>query len=180
LQAGDLIVLGRRLLTAITLTIGLSGCGGSQVSTIPNSGKASHAVRAIAISPSGGLLADAVAVELSNRGFTVIDGADTSRMLARLNLNEIEIAQPEGLAKFRHQGIDALLSVRVAGGYDQNPQSATARVNSTHTGKVIAGVTWQNGWGGTTGSPADRIMRKGLVQAAQEITEGLVRNLQSE
>lgn len=129
------------------------------------------------MSPSGGLLAEAVAVELSNRGYTVIDPSDTSRLMARLNLNEVEIARPEGLSKLRDQGIDALLVVRAAGGYDEHPQSATARVSSTYTGRLIAGVSWQNGWGGQAGSIADRVMRKGLTQAAQEIAEAISRNL---
>jgi hypothetical protein len=129
------------------------------------------------MAPDGGLLADAVAVELSNRGYTVIDGAATSRMMVRLNLNEVEIATPVGLAKFKEQGIDAFLSVRSAGGYDEQPQSASARLNSTATGQILSGVTWQNGWGGEAGSMADRVMRKGLAQSAKEIVDGLAANL---
>jgi hypothetical protein len=94
-------------------------------------------------------------------------------MMIRLNLNEIEIARPEGLAKFKTQGIDAMLIVRAGGGYDQQPQSASARMTNTSTGQIIAGVTWQNGFGGAAGSPADRIMRKGLNEAAIEIANAL-------
>lgn len=68
--------------------------------------------------------------------------------MVRLNLNEIEITRPEGLAKLKDQGIDAFLKVRGAGRYDQQPQSASARINSTHNGKLLAGVTWQNGYAG--------------------------------
>jgi hypothetical protein len=127
----------------------------------------------IALVPGGGLMADAVGVELANRGFTVIDPASTSNMMIRLNLNEVEIARPEGMAKLRDQGIDALLVVKTAGGYDQQPQSASARMNSTRSGQLLAGVTWQNGYGGMAGSPADRIMRKGLSEAAAEIADAL-------
>jgi hypothetical protein len=91
--------------------------------------------------PGGGLLADAVAVELLNRGFTVIDGNATSNLMIRLNLNEVEIARPEGLAKFKGQGIDAVLVVRGAGGYDDQPQSASARMTSTMGGHLLAGTT---------------------------------------
>jgi len=129
------------------------------------------------MAPSGGLLADAVAVELSNQGYTVIDAADMSQLMIRMNMNEIEIAQPQGLSRLRSQGVDALLTVRAAGGYDGQPQSASARVNSTHTGRVIAGVTWQNGWGGMAGSIADRTMRQGLSEAAREIAGSLARSL---
>jgi hypothetical protein len=40
---------------------------------------------------------------------------------------------------------------------------------STENGSMIAGVTWQNGFGGAEGSVADRVMRKGLSQAASDI-----------
>ncbi|MGG5819358.1 hypothetical protein [Falsiroseomonas sp. HW251] len=167
----------RSLLSASLALTALAGCGGSQVSSVPVVSGPAHPVRAIAIMPGGGLLADAVAVEISNRGYTVIDGSDTSRLMARLNLNEVEIARPEGLARLREQGIDAVLTVRAAGGYDQQPQSASARVNSTQSGRVISGVTWQNGWGGRAGSIADRTMRKGLGEAAREIAAALALNL---
>ncbi|CAN7780840.1 hypothetical protein LJR296_007991 [Cupriavidus necator] len=127
----------------------------------------------IALTPGGGLMADAVGVELANRGFTIIDPSSTSNMMIRLNLNEVEVAKPEGLTKLREQGIDALLIVRTVGGYDQQPQSASARMNSTQSGQLLAGVTWQNGYGGMAGSPADRVMRKGLSEAAIEIADAL-------
>lgn len=164
------------LMSACTL---LAACAGSRVSTMPASGRVTHSINAIALAPEGGLLADAVGIELSNRGFTVIDSASTSKLMVRLNLNEVEIARPEGLAKLREQGIDAFLTVRAAGGYDQQPHSATARVNSTHTGQLIAGITWQNGWGGQAGSIADRTMRKGLAEAAAETANSLVATIRS-
>lgn len=155
----------------------LVGCASSRLSTLPVLGKVSHPIKAIALAPDGGLLADAVGVELSNKGFTVVDSVATSKLMVRLNLNEVEIAKPEGLAKLKDQGIDAFLTVRAAGGYDQQPQSASARVNSTHTGQVIAGISWQNGWGGQAGSIADRMMRKGLAEAAAEIADALVASI---
>lgn len=151
----------------------LGGCASSKVSSLPVASQTKHTVKVIAFAPGGGLLADAVGVELSNRGFTVIDSSTTSSMMIRLNLNEIEITRPEGLAKLKDQGIDAFLVVRGGGGYDQQPQSASARMNSTHNGQVLAGVTWQNGFGGAAGSPADRVMRKGLTEAASEIATSL-------
>jgi len=157
----------------VTVALFLTGCASSKVSSLPVSNQAKHTVKVIAFAPGGGLLADSVGVELSNRGFTVIDASTTSSMMVRLNLNEIEIARPEGLAKFKDQGIDAILTVRGGGGYDQLPQSVSARMNSTHNGQVLAGVTWQNGYGGAAGSPVDRVMRKGLAEAAAEIATAL-------
>ena len=167
----------RNLIVLVAASAFLTACAASKISSLPVSSMPANPVNAIAMAPDGGLLADAVAVDLSNRGYTVIDSATTSKMMVRLNLNEVEIATPTGLAKLRAQGIDALLSVKAAGGYDQQPQSASARVTSTYTGKVIAGVTWQNGWGGQAGSMADRTMRKGLSECAAEITDALAKGL---
>jgi len=167
----------RRRAVLLLATLLVSACGAARVSSVPVTGRATHPVTTIAMAPSGGLLADAVAVELSNRGYTVVDAADTSRMMVRLNLNEIDISRPEGLTKFSSQGIDAVLSVRAAGGYDGQPQSASARVMSTDTGRLIAGATWQNGWGGRAGSIADRTMRQGLEEASKQIADALAQNL---
>lgn len=169
----------RNILLAIISTVILAACASSKISMVPVSGGSTHAVKSIALAPDGGLLSDAVAVELSNRGFNIVDSASTSRMMVRLNLNEVEITRPEGLAKLRDQGIDAFLTVRSAAGYDQQPQSASARINSTHNGSVLAGITWQNGWGGQAGSIADRQHRKGLADAATEIADALAKNIQS-
>ena len=166
------------ILVTLTCVLAISGCASSKVSSVPVSSQAKHLVKVIAFAPGGGLLADAVGIELSNRGFTVIDSSSTSNMMIRLNLNEVEVSRPEGLAKFKDQGIDAMLVVRAAGGYDQHPQSASARMTSTHNGQVLAGVTWQNGFGGAAGSPADRVMRKGLTEAAAEIANALAQRVQ--
>jgi hypothetical protein len=50
-------------------------------------------------------------------------------------------------------------------------------MNSTDTGQILAGVTWQNGWGGECGSMADRTMRSGLSQAARQIADALAARL---
>lgn len=160
------------LLSAAVIVI-TTGCATSKMSSSPVASQVKHSVSVIALAPGGGLLTDAVGIELANLGFTIIDPSSTSSMMVRLNLNEIEITRPEGLAKLKDQGIDAFLIVRTAGGYDQQPQSAGVRMNSTHNGKLLAGITWQNGYGGMAGSPADRVMRKGLSEAAIEIATAL-------
>lgn len=167
----------KHTLTLGALALAIAGCSAaSKISMMPAASGAPP-VNAIALAPEGGLLADAVGVELSNRGFKVIDAATTSRMMTRVNMSELATAQPESLAKLRDQGIDAVLSVQSAAGYDQLPQSASARVTSTRTGQVLAGMSWQNGWGGAPGSMADRFNRKGLVEAAQEIAGAIAANL---
>lgn len=155
----------------------MSGCASSQVSRLPVAAKPSHPVKAIALAPEGGLLAEAVGIELSNLGYTIIDSSSTSKLMVRLNIDEVEIATPQGLEKLKNKGIDAFLTVKGSGAYDGQVQNASARASSTHTGRIIAGVSWQNGWGGQAGSIADRTMRKGLTEAAQEIAHALATSL---
>jgi len=116
-------------------------------------------------------------LSLAARGFVVIDPAQTSNLMVRLNLNEIEVSQPQGLAKLKAQGIDATLVVRAAAGSDGEPQDASARMVDTTNGQMIAGVSWENGFGGQQGSIADRVMRKGLPEAARQIADELAAKL---
>jgi hypothetical protein len=132
----------RNPIVIIFLVALIVGCASSRISSLPTTSTAVVTVKAIALAPDGGLLADAVGVELANRGFIVIDSASTSTMMVRLNLNEVEIQLPAGLSTLKDQGIDAYLTVRAAGGYDDRPSSAGARMNSTTAGQVLAGVTW--------------------------------------
>ncbi len=46
-------------------------------------------------------------------------------------------------------------------------------MTATEGGRVLAGVTWQNGWGGMGGSIADRTMRQDLSEAASNIAHAL-------
>ena len=166
----------RRIFLVFTLLV-LASCSGSKVSTVGMPSLPTHTVQSIAMAPSGGLLADAIAVELFNRGYTVIDSSETTGLLVRLDLTEAEVLAPTNLRKLEKEGVDAYLSARAAAGYDGQPQSASVRVNSTRNGKIIASVSWQNGWGGRATSIADRVMRKDLADAAVEITDSLVEQL---
>lgn len=167
-----------KLFVSALLSLFLIACASSKITSLPASGRPAHAVKSIAVEPEGKLLADAVAVELGGRGFTIIDHATTSRLMARLNLNEIDFTRREGLAKLRAEGIDALLSVRAMGGYDNQPENATATFTSTHTGNLITAITWQNARAGQAGSWADRNARKGLIEAASEIADALAKGVQ--
>lgn len=166
-----------KFLLALMFVTFIVGCSSSQVSKLPISKSGSHPVKAIALAPEGGMLAEAVGIELANLGFTIIDSSTTSKLMVRLGLNEVEIATPQGLRKLKDNGIDAYLTVKSASAYDYQVQSASARASSTHTGRIIAGVTWQNGWGGMAGSIADRTMRKGFAEAAQDIAKNLAQSM---
>lgn len=157
------------------LCLSLTGCIGSRISTIP--AQVSHPVGTIALMTGGGLFADAIGIEISARGLQVFDTAVTSNLLVRLNLNEVEVTQPKGLSKLKDQGIDAILSARVASGYDGRPQSASTRITSTHTGQILAGIVWQNARAGAIGSAADGFARKGLAEAASEVADALMKSI---
>jgi hypothetical protein len=165
---------------AVSILLLLGACSSSKISSTQLTDQSLQPVKVIAFMPGGGLIADAVGIELSNKGFIIVDSSSMSNMMIRLNLNEIEIVRPEGLAKLKTQGIDAVLSVRGAAAYDDQPQSISARMNSTATGRVIAGVTWQNGYGCAPGSPCDRVMRKGLTDAANEIANALAQRVKQQ
>jgi hypothetical protein len=134
-------------------------------------------IRRIALMPSGGVLADAIGIELLNFGFDIVDTATVTSILARYNLNEFEIGQPQNIKLLADQGIDSLLITKSVAGYDGRPESASVRLISTATGSLLIGSTWQNGRGGAQGSPADGMMRSNLSEAATEIAAGIGENL---
>jgi len=153
------------------------GCAGTRMSAPQNLRPLPEPVTTIALAPSGGVLADAIGTELFNHGLQVIDTQQMSTYMVRWNLNEIELLRPANLQTMRNQGISAFLSARTVAGYDGKPQSASIRVVSTANGELIAAVNWQNGRGGAQGSPADAMMRKDIVAAAEEIGKALAKQL---
>jgi len=136
-----------------------------------------HKVQTIAMAPDSGILGDAVAVELANRGYDVYDSGQTSKLFIRWNLNEGELIRPEDYTKFRDKGIDAYLTLKTVGGWDKQPQSASAKLISTYDGKIITGVSYQNGWGGAQTSMADSVMRQNIGAAAEEIAKALIKGI---
>jgi hypothetical protein len=116
-------------------------------------------------------------VKLLRHGFQVFDAGEISNLMARLNLNEIELYQPQNLRSLKDKGIDAILHVRAIAGYDGRPDSAAAKVTSTADGQVLAGVSWENRRAGARGSPAEGFARVGLEVAAETIVEHLVKGL---
>lgn len=152
------------------LVVVLAGCSSATVSNVAAPDTMPHEVRSIALAPSGGPLADAIGIELVGQGYSVIDTAQTSTLLLRTNANENELMVPSSLRSMKAQGIDAVLNVRTISNPEGQPQSATVRLNSTHTGQVLLGLSWQNGWGGLHGSIADRVMTSDVVDAAKTIS----------
>ena len=164
----------KKSLSTILIALALAGCADSSVSSTPVRHAHFGQINSIAINPSSGLMAEAVSAELSNRGFTMIDTAELSNLMVRSGFQELEVHRPESLRKFKEQGIDAILTVKAMGSYDGMPEAASARLTSTTDGRLLAAVSWSNGFGGMAGSIADRIMRRGLRGASKEIADSLV------
>ena len=159
---------------ALAPIVALTACVGAKISTPQQVPPLSHPVQSIAFSPSGGVMADAVGTELFNQGFNIFDTRQTSSLMIRYNLNELEVMRPSALAD---EGIDAFLVVRTVAGYDGKPESVSVRAVSPRTGEVVAALTWQTGHGGQAGSILDRAKRKGMVDAAAQIGKALAKQL---
>jgi hypothetical protein len=93
--------------------------------------------------------------------------------MVRVNLSEIEISEPQNLLKLKNNRIDGVLQIRTVAGYDGRPQSASVKIISTATGRIVVGATWQNGRHGRQGSMADQDARVDVAVAARQITKGL-------
>ena len=167
-----------RLLTTMCMVgLAVSGCSGSKLSETIRTDYSGPPVTAIAISPGGGPFADAVGVELFNDGLTVLDADQTQGIIGRAGLTDLQVASPTSYEALSEAGADALLVVKAVMASDGSPESASVRLTSTHTSDVIAGLTWQNGWGGMRGSIADRTMRKNLAEAAGQIADGIMKRI---
>ncbi|MDH5325326.1 MAG: hypothetical protein OEZ68_02395 [Gammaproteobacteria bacterium] len=165
--------MGYKLIVSIALSSILLGCAPARL-TVSSSPVAD--LKTIALYPNRGLLGDAIGLELVKYGFDVFDTAQVSSMMIRLNLTEIEILEPRNIRKLKEEGIDGLLQVRTVSGYDRHPQSISVKVISSDTGKIIIGATWQNGFGGASGSIADRVVRSDVTDAAEDIAKGIYRH----
>ena len=159
-------------LTIFILSFLLFSCATSKVSMVGNKvNLKSH--KNIVLNPGSGVLGQAVANELAGRGYRVSTPGKTTSTMLRLNLNEAEISKPKTLEALSKEGVEAVLIINTVGGYDQMPQSASVQLIETKSYEILAGVNWQNGWGGQAGSIADRVMRKGLTTSAAEIVNSL-------
>ena len=63
-----------------------------------------------------GVAGDALAIELFNRGFNVVDPNQTASILGNVGLTEFEITTKQAFAALSDRGIDAVLTVRVVNG----------------------------------------------------------------
>ena len=167
-----------RAFLAVLCVLVFSGCSGAKLSQTARSEYTGPPITAIALAPGGGPLTDSIAVELFNAGLTVVEPDQALNIVGRLGLTEIELASPEGYDALANAGVDALLLVKGVFLNDGTPESASVRLTSTVDGTVVAGLTWQNGWGGERGSIMDRQMRKNLTEASSQMAKALIQRLE--
>ena len=160
-------------LLAVAMTLSALGCAGTKLAS-SGDGTHSQPVKTIVVVPGGGVLADALAVELSGAGFKVVDSNQMSDVLGRL-LEGRDSLTPQNLEALRTAGVDAYMTVRAIL-HNDLPQSASVLVCSTRSGEVLAGVSWQNGW--TSPYPGIKNLRKDFVEAAREISRELNKRLE--
>lgn len=156
----------------LTLLVLIAGCVPAQLN-ISASPSQAEPIKAVALAPNGGVLADAIGFEFIKYGFDVFDATQVSSLMVRMNLSEMEILEPQNLLKLKNSGIDGMLQVRSVEGYDGRPQSVSVKIVSTATGRIVAGATWQNGRAGQQGSMADQDARSDVAAAARQIAKGI-------
>lgn len=167
----------KRLILLLCAPLVLGACAGAQIAQSTRGTYTGPPIHTVAIAPGGGALADAIGVELFNDGITVVDSEQTKGILGHVGISEFQIATPQSYAALHAAGADAILIVKGVMAADGTPESASVRLTSTSKGDVVAGLTWQNGWGGMRGSIADRTMRQNLAGAASEISGALMKRM---
>ena len=154
----------KALLLALALIA--AGCSSSNLTPITTVNPPSPPITAIAMAPSGGILADAVGISLLNYGVTVFDTQQTANLMLRLNLDEIEILSPQNLSRLYENGVEAVMFVSVIG-FPNEPEGASVRIIHALDGTLVGGVAWQSADGWWSGAAT------GLVEASSEIAEEL-------
>ena len=162
-----------RVSFTMLLAICIVGCAGPKVNVVRNQTMTGEPIRTIALMPGGGVMADAIGIELLNYKLNVIDTTQVTNFMIRENLNEIEITQSKNLSRLSDEGIDAVIFVKSVAGYDRKPQSASVKIIRTTDGQLMVGANWQNGHGGVEGSMADRDMRVDVAAAAKQIANAI-------
>ena len=103
-----------------------------------------------------------------------MDSNETTELMVRSNMVDLKFLGRKNLRILKDSGIDGYLTVKAIFHSDGKPSSVSARLSSTHTGELLAGISWQAGWGGQYGSLSHNIMSQNLNDAAEEIAEELV------
>lgn len=132
----------------------------SSLTTLPAPAhQPSAPITTIYVGGSGEILAEAIGLEMAHHGFAVVSEA----------IPETRIVTDEGIGVLDIQWTAAL--------HDGNPNTVIAKITEPGSAVMLAGVSWTNARAGAAGSPADVMVRKTTMTAAQEIAAGLVRQI---
>ncbi len=185
-QQQDIAMIGRRGLLVGGASLALTACAGSTAVQTRAPDYVGHSVRTVAMAPPDELfdtdtvkLTAGIGANLSKLGYTVIDSHATATLLAKNNVEPVNLLKPPGLTACKAAGIDAILTVNSAPADIGGPamRYVNVTVTSTQTQQQIGEIRWRNAWAGMPGSPADYTVRKGADTAAQEIAENLAKLL---
>jgi hypothetical protein len=155
----------------------LAGCSGSKVSVNQPPGAEIKPIHRLAIMPDSGVLGDTIGRALLDRGFNIVTAAETDAMVGGIRINQLGVTAREYYAALHDKGVDAALTASTQMAGDGRPDKANAMVMDTISGNSLIDISWQNGWGGYSGSDADRAMRKSTSEAAQEMAKELITRL---
>lgn len=159
-----------RLVALISASLFLMSCASSNTEIVSAGVYSGPPIRTIALLPGGGVLGDAISLNLIARAFQIVPPPTDA--------SEASLRSSEGLASLRRSGIDALLVVRSTNDHDGRTRSATALLYSTDSGRLVSGATWENGHGfGIEHSVTNSVLRVGNDKAAKEIVEQLIANV---
>ena len=132
-----------RVLFTVLIAFLASGCVALKTTVFSSKVPLEKPIHTIALMPSGGVLADAIGLELLQFGFDIIDTARVPSILIRDNLSEIELAQPQNLLLLHQDGIEVIIFAKAVAGYDSKPQSINIKIIQTLSGRLLTGVNWQ-------------------------------------
>lgn len=136
-------------------------------------------VRVLAMAPGTGELGRAVAQALRRRGYAVIDAPAAATFIGPTEVAPTAQLAAPALARLRAQGVDAVVLLESASGYDSLPLQVSARLQACATGALWSDLSWRNGEGaGRVGTFIDRAVRVDLAVAADQIAAALIQPLQ--
>lgn len=158
---------GLRLLALLLLLQG-SGCTAGRVLAVGNFQALDPPPKTIALAPQGGVFADLIGMALAEEGYGIIDTGATAALLVLLQTSADDLLSPQSLGIFKERGIDAVLVTRKVDGKDGLPQTVHIYLYRTDRTVEVGGIEWQNSW-----------VRRGSLEAAQEIVAAIVRHSKS-
>ena len=148
----------------------LWGCSGAPTKVVFENPKQIKHIKTIAVLPfvcnrsqTGQVIADALAANLAESRFTVIEQTQLQQLLKKQGLTIKRLGEDYRSAVGKLKGIDAVItgsaSVRVFGGYTEHVAEATASMIDVSTGETLLTVNFAaenaRGLKGTT--PAEQI-----------------------